>query len=62
MTPTLPEVTTYDELRSAISQARSESRLRTEKAVEEERVLEAWQPKYGPNPPVIAGLKVKNWC
>jgi len=39
----LPEVTTYDELVHAISQARSESRLRTEKAVEEERVREAWE-------------------
>jgi len=43
LTPALPEVTSYEELRHAISQARSESRLRTEQAVEEERVREAWQ-------------------
>lgn len=39
----LPEVKTYEELRHAISEARAQSRVRTEKAVEKERVREAWE-------------------
>ena len=39
----LPAVQTYDELRQAISKARGESRVRVEKAVEAERVREAWE-------------------
>ncbi|MFH1801022.1 MAG: DUF1016 N-terminal domain-containing protein [Candidatus Omnitrophota bacterium] len=39
----LPEVKTYEALRHAISQARAESRGRVEKAVEQERVREAWE-------------------
>lgn len=42
-TSTVPEVKTYEELRHAISQARAESRTRVEKAVEQERVREAWE-------------------
>ncbi len=37
------EVKTYDQLRHAISQARAQSRVRVEKAVEQERVREAWE-------------------
>lgn len=39
----LPEVKTYDELRRAISAARSESRSRVQKIIEQERVREAWE-------------------
>jgi micrococcal nuclease len=39
----LPEVKTYDELRRAISETRAASRVRVEKAVEQERVREAWE-------------------
>jgi len=39
----LPEVKTYYELRHAISQVRGEARVRVEKAVEQERVREAWE-------------------
>ncbi|MFA5160167.1 MAG: DUF1016 N-terminal domain-containing protein [Candidatus Omnitrophota bacterium] len=42
-TASLPEVKTYEELRQAISQARAASRVRVEKAVEQERVQEAWE-------------------
>ncbi|MFH0986122.1 MAG: DUF1016 N-terminal domain-containing protein [Candidatus Omnitrophota bacterium] len=38
-----PEVKTYEALRRAISQTRAESRGRVEKAVEAERVREAWE-------------------
>ncbi len=39
----VPEVKTYEDLRQAISQARAESRVRVEKAAEQERVREAWE-------------------
>ena len=39
----LPEVKTYEELCHAISQARAASRVRVEKAAEQERVREAWE-------------------
>ncbi|OGX11846.1 MAG: hypothetical protein A2351_01320 [Omnitrophica bacterium RIFOXYB12_FULL_50_7] len=39
----LREVKTYEELRHAISQTRAASRVRVEKAVEKERVREAWE-------------------
>ncbi len=39
----IPEVKTYEALRRAISQARARSRVRVEKAVEQERVREAWE-------------------
>ncbi|MFA5167768.1 MAG: DUF1016 N-terminal domain-containing protein [Candidatus Omnitrophota bacterium] len=42
-TEALPEVKTYEELRHAISQTRAISRVRVEKAVEQERVREAWE-------------------
>ncbi|MFH1800207.1 MAG: DUF1016 N-terminal domain-containing protein [Candidatus Omnitrophota bacterium] len=37
------QVTTYDELRRAISETRAASRKRVEQAVEQERVREAWE-------------------
>ncbi|MFA5168701.1 MAG: DUF1016 N-terminal domain-containing protein [Candidatus Omnitrophota bacterium] len=40
---TVTEVKTYEELRHAISQTRAASRIRVEKAVEQERVREAWE-------------------
>ncbi|MFH0986347.1 MAG: DUF1016 N-terminal domain-containing protein [Candidatus Omnitrophota bacterium] len=39
----LPEVKAYDQLVSAIRGARAEARVRVEKAVERERVREAWE-------------------
>jgi len=39
----LPEIKTYDQLRHAISEARAGVRVRVEKAVEQERVREAWE-------------------
>jgi len=41
--PGLPEVKTYEELRQAISKARAASTTRIEKAVEQEKVREAWE-------------------
>ncbi len=42
-TSTVPAVETYKQLVTAIRQVRSESRLRIEQAVEQEKVREAWQ-------------------
>ena len=39
----LPELKTYEELRQAISKARAASTTRIEKAVEQEKVREAWE-------------------
>ncbi|MFA5391632.1 MAG: hypothetical protein WC331_09455, partial [Candidatus Omnitrophota bacterium] len=42
-TALVKQVGTYDQLLSAVREMRSESRVRVEKAVEQERVREAWE-------------------